>query len=37
MFPSETWKSDEIEGKNLVEAWEKVLVTSACTDYVRNL
>ena len=26
-----------IKGKNLVEAWEKVLVTSGYTDYAKNI
>ena len=37
LFPLKPGNPDGIKGKNLVEAWEKVLVTSGCTDYAKNL
>ena len=36
-FPLKPGNQDGIKGKNLVEAWEKVLVTSGCTDYAKKL
>ena len=35
-FPLTPRKTLEIAGKNLVEAWEKVLVTSGYTGYAKN-